>query len=331
MLKHLILAVAVTSTVGCGDQPSSLVKGDAARLNDLEFTVDNLAFDAELPARPRLSFRSEWQKVHAGSLGLALKLGWSMLGVEAEVDQTIRTVSASLLDVSKNASDPSSRIFRDEHGHFEIREGETLTGRCEYALAAQLKLGEDAAIVVAGIKVEQGYEDAKLLEVTVADRLFEISREKTLADYEGECRAGFKAFEEGMRKDLAAALKSKVVIERVGDSRIDALQTLLGGQPVRFEHDGQNWEIEPVNHQVNGNSVATSGRIKQLGRWGARSYEFHHQFDASTSKINHIDLVPRGVDQVDQMALDLSVFFAQNVARRAASQGLFTVDASLLR
>ncbi|MEN9835699.1 MAG: hypothetical protein RL011_1892 [Pseudomonadota bacterium] len=333
MLKRLILVLPLLGPVGCGAQERShLNSRDGSTLvGEVSFSDRATAFEGELPERPRLAFRSEWQRVHSGSLGLVLKLGWSELGIEAEMDETVRTVSASLLDVSKSAATADSKIFRDDRGHFDIREGEPVTGRCEYAMAAQHRVDAEAAVIVAGVKVEQGYEDAKLLEVTVADQFFSISAERTLADYENDCRSGFKNFEARMRQDLAAALKSKVVIDKVGDSRIDALRPALAGESVRFEAEGETWELEPLSQKTAAGALTVTGKLKHMGRFSERSYEFTHEFSVDGVKLNKINLAPRGVDKTDQAALELSIFFAQNVARRAASDGVFSVDTSLLR
>ncbi|MBM4254145.1 MAG: hypothetical protein FJ146_19440 [Deltaproteobacteria bacterium] len=340
MRKRLMLmtmmTAAVAGSVGCGDQQGSkLAVGDPSPGESLSFSDDHAPFEGELPDRPRLSFRSEWQQLHGGSFGLELKLGWSGLGFEVAVAQQVRTVSAALFDVAKTASAPDSRIFNDDRGHFEIREGESVTGRCEYAMAAQLRLGEEAAVMVAGVKVEHEYENAKLLEVTVADRFFAVEADKTLADYEQVCRDGFKAFESSMRQDLTAALKSKVVIHKVGDSRIDALRSALVGERVGFTTDGGTWELEPVKYTTEGEAIVVAGRLSQLGRFGGRSYDFRHEFKPGSGsdrlKLNKMTIAPRGVDKADQTAMELSVYFAQNVARRATSDGMFSVDTSLLR
>ena len=329
MLTRSLLCLLTLAICGCGDTQASAPKA----FSPLESvtTISGAAFEGEMPDRPRLSFRSERQIVHSNALQLVLKLGWDYLGVSAEIGRSLNTTAASLLDVFKHARGPGSRIFKDENGHFDVSPEEPMFGHCEYLMAAQMRLTTDASVTVAGVRVETEGSEAKLLEVAVADQFFPIEAEKSLADYEEQCREGFSAYALQMQQDLTMSLRSKVVVNAVGDSRIDALQAVLSDKEANFNAAGHKWHLVPLRVANAEGKTIVSGRLEKKTLLGAQTYEFRHTFAGSDLTLQDVYMVPREVDPSSMAALELSAFFARNAALQAASQGQkFTIDTDLL-
>ena len=329
MLTRSLLCLLTLAICGCGDTLASAPK----TFSPLGYVaiISDSAFEGEMPDRPRLSFRSERQIVHSNALQLVLKLGWDYLGVSAEIGRSLNTTAASLLDVFKHARGPDSRIFKDENGHFDVSPEEPMFGHCEYLMAAQMRLATEAYITVAGVRVESEGSEAKLVEVAVADQFFPIEADKSLADYEEQCRQGFGAYALQMQQDLTLSLHSKVVVNAVGDSRIDALQAVLSDKDANFNAAGHKWHLVPLHVVKAEGKTIVSGRLEKKTLLGAEAYEFRHTFAGSDLTLQDVYMAPRGVDPASMAALELSAFYARNAALQAASQGQkFTLDTDLL-
>ena len=328
MLIRSLLCLLTLALCGCGDTQASAPK---TILSVEPMAVSKSAFEGEKPDRPQLTFRSERQSVHSTSLQVVLKLGWDYLGVSAEIGRSLSVTAASLLAVSKHMHGPGSRIFKDEHGHFDASPEEPMFGHCEYLMAAQMRLATDAFITVAGVRVETEGSEAKLLEVAVADQFFPIEADKSLADYEEQCRQGSGAYTLQMQQDLTLSLRSKVVVNAVGDSRIDALQAVLSDKEANFNAAGHKWHLVPLRVVKAEGKTIVSGRLERKTLLGAQTYEFGHTFAGSDLTLQDLQMTPRGVDPSAMAALELSAFYARNAALHAASQGQkFTIDTDLL-
>lgn len=304
------LGLIASIAAGCG-RPSHtevLATSDTRALNDSDTKA--LSNWQEYPA---LSLVSEWHTIHTTSLELDVGLNWVGFGAGVGALSYFRMLTVGSVELIKHIPHPDSRILRDAEGHIDVRVDQPVAARCQYASQSLIRLEGAGRFSLSGMTIEHERGEAKVLEITTTGKTFDVEDGATLNSLEDLCRHDFESIMRPIvERNMATGIQSKLRIENVADSRVNALRYVLKNEEATILHQGRSWQADPVSIEADGDTIFVKGSMQRLARWGGESYAFHYAFEKTSHKMKHLEIVPRGLDEDSQDALNLSSFLARN-------------------
>ena len=325
------ITVATCLTSACGRAPTDLPQGLSETSSSSSTDTEALSNWRQYPA---LSLRSAWQTFSKQSVELEIGLNWPLFGAEVEALSQFRFVTDGSLELVKHIATADSKIFKDSAGTISVSADEPVSARCEYESEALFLLEGGGSFMIGGVQVEHARGEAKILEVATTGNTFTVPEGATLASLEALCRNDFETVMRPIvERDLTSGLKSKLRLQKLNDSRLNALRQVLRDQEAMVEHHGLSWIAEPVSVDSDHDTIEVKGRVRQRERWQGQAFDYQFAFDRQTRRMTKIDISPRGLDHVSQAAMELSAFLARNAAEKqfAESEGRpFVIDAKTL-
>ena len=329
-----LAALVTLFLMACGAPTSSSTLSEGTYESSLQSGSTDTKALSNWRDYPALSMISEWQTLNSTSIELDIGVRWLGFGAEVQAASFFRISTMGSVDLVKHITSPESRIMKDNEGHISISEDEPVSARCQYQSHATLRLDGSGRFSLSGVTVRHERGEAKVLEVQTTGKTFDVQDGQTLDDLESYCRQDFETVMRPIvERDLAMGIKSKLRLEELSDSRVNALRLVLKNQVASMIHQGEQWISDPVSVEAEGSYVHIKGNVRRPGIWHGQDYSFHYIFEKTTKKIEKVDISPRGVDDESRAALELSLFMARNAANWSVAtvEGRsFTIDTSAL-